>query len=120
MAKRTGPTNPYLAQLIQNLRKKSLELDARIWEDVADKLSMPTRRRIEVNLSHIDRHANDGDVILVPGVVLASGSISKKVSIAAWKFSPAAIKKMGKAGKVMTIEELMQKNPKGSNVRIIS
>lgn len=121
MVKRTGPTNPYLQELIHNLKKSSLEAKAPIWKDAAEKLSKSTRQRIEVNLSDIERHVSDGETILVPGVVLSSGNLTKKVNIAAWKFSEAAEQKIKNAkGKIMRIEELAKENPKGSNVKIIS
>jgi len=120
MAKRTGPTNPYLKQLIEKLKKKSIELNAPIWKDVANKLGTSTRRRIEVNLSKIDRHAENGDTVLVPGTVLSSGKLTKTVDVAAWKFSSSAVEKIKDKGKIMTIEDLLQENPKGSNVKIIS
>lgn len=121
MVKRTGPTNPYLRELIATLKKKSLELKAPIWKDTAEKLSRSSRRRIEVNLSDIERNVTDGETILVPGVVLSSGALTKKVNIAAWKFSESTKQKIKNSnGKIMTIEELMKENPKGSNVKIIS
>jgi len=121
MAKRTGPTNPYLKQLIENLKKKSFELNAPIWKTAAEKLEKSTRKRIEVNLSKIERYANNGDTVIVPGAVLASGQLTKSVNVAAWRFSSTAIEKIKKSkGKILTIEELVQENPKGSNVKIIS
>jgi large subunit ribosomal protein L18e len=119
MVKRTGPTNPYLKQLIEKLKKKSIELDAPIWKAIASKLGTPSRKRIEVNLLKIDRHTENGDTVIVPGVVLADGKLTKQVNIAAWRFSPSAIKKIKDKGKIMTIEDLLQENPRGSNVKII-
>lgn len=120
MVKRTGPTNPYLKQLIEKLKKKSIELNAPIWKEIAAKLRKPTRKRIEVNLSKIERYAENGETVLVPGVVLSSGKLTKSVDVAAWKFSPAATEKIKDKGKVLTIEDLLEENPKGSNVKIIS
>ncbi len=121
MVKRTGPTNPYLKNLIDDLEKKSRELKAPIWKDTAEKLSNSTRRRVEVNLNDIERNVNDGETILVPGVVLATGGLTKKINIAAWKFSKSAEQKIkSSSGKIMTIEELVKENPKGSHVKIIS
>lgn len=121
MAKRTGPTNPYLKQLIENLRKKSFELNTPIWKTIAEKLEKPTRQRIEVNLSDIERNSKEGDIIIVPGKVLASGNLTKKITIAAWKFSAQAIEKIKKSkSKALTIEELLEKNPKGSGIKIIT
>lgn len=119
--KRTGPTNPYLRQLIEDLKKKSLELKAPIWKDISEKLSKSTRRRTEVNLSDIERNVNDGETVIVPGVVLSSGNLTKKVNVAAWKFSKSAGEKIKSSNsRTMTIEELVKENPKGSNVKIIS
>jgi len=50
MVKRTGPTNPMLKKLIEELKKKSLEENVKIWKRVAEILERPTRRRAEINL----------------------------------------------------------------------
>jgi len=120
MVKRTGPTNPMLKKTIEELKRKSLEENARIWKRVAEILERPTRRRAEINLKHIEREAKDGETILVPGVVLGEGELKKKVTIAAWRFSAKAKEKIEKAGaRAISIEELVKENPKGSNVRIM-
>jgi len=120
MAKRTGPTNPMLRKLIEELKKKSLEENVRIWKRIAEILERPTRRRVEINLKHIEREARDGDTIIVPGVVLSDGELKKKVTIAAWRFSAKAKEKIEKAGaRAISIEDLIKENPKGSNVRIV-
>ncbi len=120
MVKRTGPTNPYLKQLIDNLKRKSLESKAPIWKNVAEKLAKPTRSRITVNLYDIERNVADGETVIVPGVVLSSGVLSKKVNVAAWRISPTAKSKIQKAGgECLTVDELVAKNSKGSNVRIM-
>jgi len=120
MVKRTGPTNPMLKKLIEELKKKSLEENAKIWKRVAEILERPTRRRAEINLKHIEREAKEGEVIVVPGVVLGDGELRKKVTIAAWRFSAKAKEKIEKAGaRAISIEELIKENPKGSNVRIM-
>jgi large subunit ribosomal protein L18e len=119
--KRTGPTNPYLKQLIENLKKKSFEDNAPIWKAVAEKLEKPRRKKIEVNLSDIERNTEKNDTVVVPGVVLSSGELSKPVTIAAWRFSSAAKEKIKKSkGKTLTIEELVKENPKGTGVKILT
>jgi len=120
MVKRTSPTNPMLKRLIEELKKKSLEENVRIWKMVAEILEKPTRRRVEINLKHIEREAKEGETIIVPGVVLSEGKLTKKVTIAAWRFSAKAKEKIEKAGaRAISIEELVKENPKGSNVRIM-
>lgn len=117
---RTGPTNVYMENLIDALRAKSREEKAPIWRDVAEKLGKSTRQRVEMDLSDIDRNSADKETVVVPGIVLSNGSLTKTVTIAAWKFSEEAARKIKESkGKMITIEELMKENPKGSNVRIL-
>lgn len=117
MARRTGPTNPYLNQLIDDLKSSK----APVWKAVAKKLSKLRRQKVEVNLADIDRHTAKGETVVVPGVVLASGQLTKAVNVAAWRFSAAARKKIEKIkGKALTIDELVKENPKGKNVKIVT
>ena len=119
--KRTGPTNIHLRLTISYLKKKSRENRARIWRRVAELLSAPTRQRIVVNVSRINRYTKEGDVVVVPGKVLGAGSIDHKVIVGAWSFSKSAKEKIEKAGgKAITLIELVNMHPKGSNVKIIA
>jgi len=114
--KRTGTTNQILKEQIAELSKQK----APIWKNLAYELDRATRKRREVNLSRINRFAKDGETILVPGKVLAAGSIKKKITITAWNFSEKAIEEIRKAGgSILTIRELMKKYPTGKGVRII-
>ena len=120
MVKRTGPTNPYLKELVESLKKKSYDKKASIWKTVAEKLEKPRRQKIEINIADIERVSEKNDVIVIPGTVLSNGELTKPVSIAAWRFSPAAKEKIKKAkGKIMTIDELVKENPDGSKVRLL-
>ena len=113
-------TNPQLINLIRVLRKKARESEAKIWRVVADYLSRSRRRRITVNLSKLNRHTQKSETVVVPGKVLGVGQINHPLNIAAFAFSEQARTKILKTkGKCMSIPELMDKNPKGSGVRII-
>ncbi len=58
--------------------------------------------------------------MVVPGKLLASGSIDHAVTVAAFDVSDKAKAKLEAVkAKYITIPELMEKNPKGSNVKII-
>lgn len=119
--KRTGPTNPYLKQLIEELKKSSRELKAPIWLAIAEKLERPRRKKVEVNICDIERNTKTDETVVVPGVVLSNGELTKPVKIAAWRFSQKAREKIEKiGGKCLGIEELIKENPKGSNVRILT
>lgn len=118
--KKTFKTDPTLIALIDDLKATTRENGAAIWRDIAKKLEKPKRNWAEVNLSKLERFAEDGDVIVVPGKVLASGNLNKKITVAAYSFSEnakTAILSMG--GRDMTLTELMSENPKGSNVKIM-
>jgi len=118
--KRVRTTNPELASLIRLLRKKSRENEAKIWRDLARRLSSSRRRRTTVNVSRLDRYTQKRETVVVPGKVLGAGKIDHPVSVAAFAFSDQAKFKILKAkGKCLSIPNLVKKNPKGTAVKII-
>jgi large subunit ribosomal protein L18e len=113
-------TNPELIQLIRFLKKQSVEKDAGIWRDVAKHLAKTRQNRAAVNLSSINRHTQKGDAIIVPGKIIGSGSLDHSVTVAAFSASEKAKEKLAAAkAKYLSIPELVEKNPKGANVKII-
>ncbi len=123
MAK-TSKTNPYLQRVVAELRDVSREAGAKVWRDVADRLERSRKNWSEVNLSRLSRYAAKGEQIVVPGVllatVLATGEISTPITVAAFRASGAARKKIEAAGgKAVSLLELAVLNPKGSGVRIM-
>lgn len=117
---RTGPTNPNLRNLIEELKKLSIQKNIKIWKRVASDLEMPSRQRRAVNLSRINSYTKENDTIVVPGKVLGSGLLNHKLTIAAYSFSEGAIEKINKANaKAITIGELMKENINGKGIKII-
>jgi large subunit ribosomal protein L18e len=113
-------TNPELRFVVHSLRKKAQENNASIWYDVAERLSSSRRRRVAVNLSRLNRYTKTKDVVVVPGKVLGTGSLKHSISVAAFSFSDQAKVKISKAkSKCLSILDLLESNPKGSNVRIL-
>ncbi|MBI4140153.1 50S ribosomal protein L18e [Candidatus Woesearchaeota archaeon] len=113
-------TDNELKVLISSLREYSRVKDAPIWKAVALELERPTRQRRSVNISRINRYANDGDTVIVPGKVLGSGILDKKITIAAYNFSNGARKIVeDRKGKCVSINDLVKQNPSGKNVRVI-
>ena len=113
-------TNPSLIALIFDLKATSRDNDSAIWRDIAVRLEKPNRNWAETNLSKIERYAKDGETLVVPGKVLAAGNITKKVTVAAFSFSQKAKDAITESGgKAVSIRELMDANPKGSNIRIM-
>ncbi|MBI5223689.1 50S ribosomal protein L18e [Candidatus Micrarchaeota archaeon] len=108
--------NETLGLLLNKLSKNQKP----IWAKVASELQKPRRSKIEVNLDKIEKFASANSVILVPGKVLGSGLLTKKVTIAAFSFSESAKKLIGQAGgKVVTIDSILESNPNGTDVLLL-
>lgn len=113
MAKRTGPTNPALRELILELKKESNSQKTPLWQKIAQDLEKPTRQRRIVNISKINRTTKPNETIVVPGKVLGSGILNHSLTIAAFSFSDSAKQTiMSAKGKCLTIQELIKQNPK--------
>ncbi len=109
--------NVKLQGLIQQLKKKSIDEKAKIWKRLAVDLERPTRIRRVVNLNRISRFTKENETIIVPGKVLATGNIDHKITVAAFKFSEQAKEKiLEKKGECLSIEEIMDKKPKGMRI----
>jgi len=119
--KKTGPTNPVTRKLIEDLSSQGYETQNKFLLNLAKRLKRSERLRPVVNVAKLDRLCKDGEVILVPGKVLSYGNITKKLTVSALAFSKVAAEKITKAGgKVLSINELVKENPKGSKVRIMA
>jgi len=118
--KRTGTTNLLLKNLIMELKKKSNEQSVNLWRRIATDLEKPTRQRRVVNLSRINRHTKENEIIVVPGKVLGSGSLNHKLTISAYQFSDQAKYKIEKAGaKIVSLLELSSVKPNGKKIKIM-
>jgi len=118
--KRTGPTNPILQSVIQELKKRSNEHSINLWKRVANDLEKPTRQRRVVNLSSISRYTKENEIVVVPGKVLGAGNLEHKLTISAFQFSNGAKEKIERVGaKIIPLLELSKENPSGKGVRII-
>ena len=113
-------TNPERRRVVRLLKHAGREHKAKIWRKIAELLEKPRRLRVEVNLSRINRYTNPGDVVVVPGKTLSAGMLDHPVTVAAFSFSAKAREKIEAAGgRCLKIEDLVEENPKGSNIKII-
>jgi large subunit ribosomal protein L18e len=111
--------NEQLMELLQLLKKTAIENDVAIWKRVASDLEAPTRRRRVINVYKLDKFTKDNEIVVVPGKVLGTGELNKKITVAAYTFSEQALQKINAKGKALSIKELVEKNPKGSKIRIM-
>ena len=116
----SSKTNPRLNDLIAELKSTSKDTDADVWRDVADRLEKPRSRHAEVNLGRIERYAREEETVVVPGKVLGSGALQKSVTVAAVDFSSSAETKIDQVGETVQLEQLLEENPDGADVRVIA
>ena len=120
MPKPTGPTNPEMKRLIEDIRSQGYKEKVPFLLDIANKLETSRRKKHEVNLSQLNRVCKEKETVIVPGKVLSSGTLKKPLTVAAASFSMSAVDKIQKAGgKTMSIDELIKANSKGKDVRIV-
>ena len=118
--RKTGSLNEQTRTLIQDLRRESHKQSIGLWKRIAQDLEKSSRQKRVVNVSRINRYTKQDEIVIVPGKVLGSGELDHSVTVVAHSFSGSAKELIEKAkGSCLTIEELMKKNPKGKDVRII-
>ncbi len=107
-------TNPSLKETIVEARKN------KSWNQIAHILSGPTAMHSSVNLKEVDTKTTAGDTIIIPGKLLASGDLAKKVRICAISASQSALDKL-KATKseFVSIMEEIKQNPKAQGLKLI-
>lgn len=109
-----------LVGLIQELKKRSSEQKAAIWDRVATDLEKPTRQRRVINLSSLSRYTKENEIVVVPGKVLGAGNLDHKITISAFQFSDGAKEKIEKNGsKIVPLLELSKSNPSGKRIRVM-
>jgi large subunit ribosomal protein L18e len=114
-------SNVNLQKMITNLKMESNKNKTAIWRDIAKRLEKPNKNWAEVNISHLNRYVNKNETIVIPGKLLGAGYIEIPITVAAYSYSASAREKIVNAGgKILSFEELLKKNPKGTGIRIFS
>lgn len=113
-------TNPRTEDLIQKMYKLSEENGVNLWKDLAGALEKSGNNWVEINLDHLNKVTEKGDKVVVPGKVLGKGLIDHEVDVYSFNSSKVAKKRIVKeGGSCLPIEELMDRNPQASGVKII-
>lgn len=115
MDAKADPTNTVLLETIDLLESQ----DAAIWRQVAEELGKVNRKRTEINISDIERNTEEGDTVVVPGKVLGAGRLTKEVTVVAFKASSGAKEEIREDGEFMFIEDMVEENPEGEEVKIV-
>jgi len=107
-------TNALLVKTIISAKKNNK------WLDVAEILSGPRKKWININLEEIDKKTQDGEKVVIPGKVLSQGEMTKKIKIVALDFSEKAREKLLKSKReILNIIEEIQKNPEAKGIKIL-
>lgn len=115
-----GEKNNQLMQVIVEMKTLAIQQKVPLWKRIATELEKPTRNRREVNIFKLEKHTKDGDIVVIPGKLLGTGDLTKKLTVAAVSLSESAKEKILAAkGEVITLEEMISKNPKGARVKIM-
>jgi large subunit ribosomal protein L18e len=113
-------SNSVLRHTSVMLEKAGKKQRAPIWEEASILLSNPAKTRVEVNLGRISRIAEDGQAVFVPGKVLGTGVMERKVTVGAFAFSGGAKSKIeASGGSALSVEQFLKKYPKGSGVTLV-
>jgi len=108
-------TNPEIVETIKAANENSS------WKQLAKVISSGSRKYASVNLSQIDKETKTGDTVIVPGKVLSSGDLSKKVRICALSISNSAREKLKKTkSEFALIKEEIKINKKAEGLKVIN
>ena len=115
-----GKTSSVVTTTIEELRLVSRVKQAPVWRAVADRLEAPDQNWAEVSLDKASANLKEGEIGVVPGRVLGTGSARRGLVLAAFGFSKSAREKLiASGGKAMTLTEAADSHPKGARVRIL-
>ena len=112
--------NNQLMRVINDLKTLAIEKKVPLWKRVATELERPSKDKREINIFKLEKHVKEGDIVVVPGKILGTGNLTKKITVVAWSLSDSAKEKIISAnGEILTIEKLMETNPQGSKVKLM-
>ena len=113
-------SNSTLVKTIAELKEASRKNDAPLWRSIATKLEGSSRNWPSVNVSKLEYNVNKNGKAIIPGKLMGTGIVTKKMTVAAYSFTESAREKINSAGgKCLTYNELIKKAPKGTDVVVI-
>jgi len=112
--------NNLVVQMAKDLKRASNKNDAPIWSKIAEFALKPSSAKRVINMKKINNLTKENDVIVHPGKVLGTGTISHKITLCSFSISNSAAKKIIDAGgKVIHFSEMIKRFPTGKGVIII-
>ena len=112
--------NQIVIHLARNLKKASSKNDAPIWSKLAKLALKPHSARRTINLKRVDQYTKENDVVVVPGKVLGTGTVSHKITLCSFSISNSAASKIIESGgKIISFTEMIEKFPTGKGVILL-
>ena len=110
-------TNQPVLKMAKELKKASRKNDAPIWSTLAKFALKPSSAKRTVNLNKINELTKENDIVVIPGKVLGTGNISKKITLCSFSISLSAAKKiLDSGGKILNFEDMIEEFPTGKGV----
>ena len=113
-------SNSSLVKTIMDLKEASRKNDAPLWRSIATRLEGSARNWPNVNVSKLEYNINKNGKAIIPGKLMGTGIVTKKMTVAAYSFTDSAKEKIQSAGgKCLTYNEMIKATPKGTDVMVI-
>ena len=113
-------SNSTLVKTIVELKEASRKNEAPLWRRIANRLEGSSRNWPSVNVSKLEYNVNKNGKAIVPGKLMGTGIVTKKMTVAAYSFTDSAKEKIQSAGgKCLTYNEMIKATPKGTDVMVI-
>jgi len=113
-------SNSNLVKTIIDLKEASRKNDAPLWRSIATRLEGSARNWPSVNVSKLEYNINKNGKAVIPGKLMGTGIVTKKMTIAAYSFTDSAKEKIQSAGgKCLTYSEMIKATPKGTDIVVI-
>ena len=113
-------SNSTLVKTIADLKEASRKNEAPLWRSIATRLEGPSRNWPSVNVSKLEYNIDKNGKAIIPGKLMGTGIITKKMTVAAYSFTTSAKDKIRSAGgKCLTYNELIKSVPKGTNIVVV-
>ena len=116
----TRKSNSTLVKTITELKEASRKNEAPLWRSIANRLEGSSRNWPSVNVSKLEYNVSKNGKAVIPGKLMGTGIITKKMTVAAYSFTNSAKEKIQSAGgKCLTYNEMIKAAPKGTDVKVI-
>ena len=113
-------TSQVVIQMAKDLKRASTKNNAPIWAKLAEYALKPSVARRNINLYRIGQLTKENDIVVFPGKVLGTGNIPHKINLCSFSISDSAASKvLESGGKLVSYEDLIEKNPSGKGVILL-